>query len=503
MWLQLLLEEPKYSNILDTVLDINASNAQKNFYVNEYLDSTYHKADDGVLNSSFTEGNKTVEQFVDGVSEENFNMVACEENSDLDACKDYLLDVMFDERLHSVLNKEIYTKFDKQKLSSTREIENSKKTRTWLLPNFDLPGDNSHIGQNMKIQLQITSAQRSATRVFKSSLELSSSQNNLRVDEMSSDKLRKKLFGHQTIITDEHWLRHHISLGLQKSDKWKKNSSLKEFSIPNENKRVEVSSATEDLLKAPTPFSGVFSFKRKQRVQRVKKKKGNSAFCESLKNFFSECGRKKPEIRKKHTKDNVLHDREGSNEHFRACTEVPREDTITRNEGHDHSSKRHEDNCDSLVESVEEDDDDDTYTGESEDDTSENEWKTEKIQHHRKNHFWSLTEVTNLVQGVSKYGVGRWIQIKRLFFRSSPHRTPADLKDKWRNLLSASCGRSQKRRLRPRQNGIPHSIPQHILHWVRDLAATHPYPRKKKKSGKPPPLPSGLQILPQERNSLL
>nr|GMD17601.1 Telomere repeat-binding protein [Ipomoea batatas] len=124
--------------------------------------------------------------------------------------------------------------------------------------------------------------------------------------------------------------------------------------------------------------------------------------------------------------------------------------------------------------------DDDTYTGESEDDTSENEWKTEKIQHHRKNHFWSLTEVMNLVQGVSKYGVGRWIQIKRLFFRSSPHRTPADLKDKWRNLLSASCGRSQKRRqVRPRQNGIPHSIPQHILHWVRDLAAIHPYPRKK------------------------
>lgn len=109
MRLQLLLEEPTYGNILDTVLDINASNAQKNFYVNEYLDSTYHKADDGnnlsyfeiykynkylistlgkfyicsfqlfinfvsfleimvfmvspeVLNSSFTEGNKTEEQ---------------------------------------------------------------------------------------------------------------------------------------------------------------------------------------------------------------------------------------------------------------------------------------------------------------------------------------------------------------------------------------------------------------------------------------------------------
>nr|GMD14253.1 uncharacterized protein LOC109173627 isoform X1 [Ipomoea batatas] len=319
MRLQLLLEEPKYSNILDTVLDIHASNAQKNFYVNEYLDSTYHKADDGVLNSSFTEGNKTVEQFLDGLSEENFSVVSCEENSHFDACKDYLLDVMFDERahqsLHSVLNKEIYmdddTKFDNQKLSSTQQIENSspchfKKTRTWLLPNFNPPDDNSHIGQNMKIQLQITSAKRSArssaTRVFKSSLALSSSsedsyvprleatysQNNLRVDEMSSDKLRKvfqKLFGRQTIITDEQWLRHHISLGLQKSDKWKNNLTLEEFSIPNENKGVEVSSATKDLLKAPSPFSGVFSFKRKKRVQRVKKKQ-NNACCESFRNTF-------------------------------------------------------------------------------------------------------------------------------------------------------------------------------------------------------------------------
>lgn len=97
----------------------------------------------------------------------------------------------------------------------------------------------------------------------------------------------------------------------------------------------------------------------------------------------------------------------------------------------DHSSKSHEDSCsnvysDSPVESLEEDDD--TYTVESEDTTSENEWKTEKIKQHRKNHFWSLAEVINLVEGVSKYGVGRWIHIKRLFFRSSPHRTPADLK---------------------------------------------------------------------------
>lgn len=305
---------------------------------------------------------------------------------------------MFDERahqsLHSVLNKEIYMddgmKFDYHsidsdgrscgsevlKLSSTGQIQNSsprhsKKTRTWLLPNFNLPGDDSHIGQNLKIQLQITSAQRSAgssaTKVFKSSLALSSSsidsyvprlepgsaQKNLLVDEMSSDRLRKvsqKLFGHQTVITDEQWLRHHILLGLQNSDKWKKNLTLKEFSMPNENEGVEVSSATEDLLKAPSPFSSVFNFKRKQRVQRVKKKR--NACCESFKNFSfalerkSECGWRKSEICRMHPKDDASkwqHSRQGSrvplqagNEHFRGCTEIPLdlpfEGITTRNE---------------------------------------------------------------------------------------------------------------------------------------------------------------------------
>ena len=48
-------------------------------------------------------------------------------------------------------------------------------------------------------------------------------------------------------------------------------------------------------------------------------------------------------------------------------------------------------------------------------------------KHHR---AWSLTEVMKLVDGVAKFGAGRWSEIKRLSFSSYSHRTPVDLKVK-------------------------------------------------------------------------
>ncbi|CAA2979183.1 telomere repeat-binding factor like- [Olea europaea subsp. europaea] len=56
-------------------------------------------------------------------------------------------------------------------------------------------------------------------------------------------------------------------------------------------------------------------------------------------------------------------------------------------------------------------------------------------KHHRP---WTLSEVVKLVEGVAKYGAGRWSEIKRLAFASYSYRTSVDLKDKWRNLLRAS-----------------------------------------------------------------
>ncbi|KAL5995377.1 hypothetical protein ACLOJK_025436 [Asimina triloba] len=60
-------------------------------------------------------------------------------------------------------------------------------------------------------------------------------------------------------------------------------------------------------------------------------------------------------------------------------------------------------------------------------------------KHHR---AWTLSEVIKLVEGVSRYGAGRWSEIKRLAFASYSYRTSVDLKDKWRNLLRASLSQA-------------------------------------------------------------
>ncbi|XVE88642.1 hypothetical protein DITRI_Ditri19aG0086000 [Diplodiscus trichospermus] len=88
-------------------------------------------------------------------------------------------------------------------------------------------------------------------------------------------------------------------------------------------------------------------------------------------------------------------------------------------------------------------------------------------KHHR---AWTLSEVLKLVEGVSKYGAGRWSEIKRLAFASYSYRTSVDLKDKWRNLLKASFAQS------PTEKGVNSRkhpsmpIPAPILLRVRELA---------------------------------
>ncbi|XP_027125614.1 uncharacterized protein [Coffea arabica] len=89
-------------------------------------------------------------------------------------------------------------------------------------------------------------------------------------------------------------------------------------------------------------------------------------------------------------------------------------------------------------------------------------------KHHRP---WSLTEVVKLVEGVARYGAGRWSEIKRLAFASYSYRTSVDLKDKWRNLLRASF--SQLPAEKGMHNARKHAsipIPAPILLRVRELA---------------------------------
>ncbi|XVF86876.1 hypothetical protein PTKIN_Ptkin18bG0076600 [Pterospermum kingtungense] len=88
-------------------------------------------------------------------------------------------------------------------------------------------------------------------------------------------------------------------------------------------------------------------------------------------------------------------------------------------------------------------------------------------KHHR---AWTLSEVMKLVEGVSKYGAGRWSEIRRLAFASYSYRTSVDLKDKWRNLLKASFAQT------PVDKGVnlrkhpSMPIPESILLRVRELA---------------------------------
>lgn len=89
-------------------------------------------------------------------------------------------------------------------------------------------------------------------------------------------------------------------------------------------------------------------------------------------------------------------------------------------------------------------------------------------KHHRP---WSLREVVKLVEGVARYGAGRWSEIKKIAFSSYSYRTSVDLKDKWRNLIRASFAQL------PAEKGVQNSrkhasmaIPAPILLRVKELA---------------------------------
>ncbi|KAF0931221.1 hypothetical protein E2562_002570 [Oryza meyeriana var. granulata] len=97
-----------------------------------------------------------------------------------------------------------------------------------------------------------------------------------------------------------------------------------------------------------------------------------------------------------------------------------------------------------------------------------------KRKHHR---AWTLSEVVKLVDGVARYGAGKWSEIRRLAFSSYSYRTSVDLKDKWRNLIRASQTQlsTENDGVCPRKSNpstIP--IPPSILLRVKELAEMQP-----------------------------
>ncbi|TKW41856.1 hypothetical protein SEVIR_1G345000v4 [Setaria viridis] len=90
-------------------------------------------------------------------------------------------------------------------------------------------------------------------------------------------------------------------------------------------------------------------------------------------------------------------------------------------------------------------------------------------KHHR---AWTLCEVVKLVDGVARYGAGKWSEIRKLSFSSYSYRTSVDLKDKWRNLIRATQTQlpAQKDGVCPRKiNPSIIPIPPSILLRVKEL----------------------------------
>ncbi|GMH09811.1 hypothetical protein Nepgr_011652 [Nepenthes gracilis] len=96
----------------------------------------------------------------------------------------------------------------------------------------------------------------------------------------------------------------------------------------------------------------------------------------------------------------------------------------------------------------------------------------------KQNMVWTLSEVMKLVDGISQFGVGKWTAIRKTFFSSSSYRTSLDIRDKWRNLLRASCMqlKSKDEDERTWRNGSQ-PLPKALLQRVSELASIHPYPR--------------------------
>ncbi|KAG4123711.1 hypothetical protein ERO13_D11G343400v2 [Gossypium hirsutum] len=92
--------------------------------------------------------------------------------------------------------------------------------------------------------------------------------------------------------------------------------------------------------------------------------------------------------------------------------------------------------------------------------------------------MWTLVEVIKLVDGIAKYGVGRWTNIKKLLFASSTYRTPVDLRDKWRNLLrSSSVQENNRREVENHPKHAVRPLPKPVVRRIRELATIHPYPK--------------------------
>ncbi|CAN4119291.1 unnamed protein product [Withania somnifera] len=498
-----LLAEPEYDDIVNTLLDFNTCTfSVPESYFKEFSESesVLTKSDCGALQGGLSGEEKTREKFLDGLSN------GYDENHCFISCEDYLLDIELEEEtpvLHDV----------------TKDISCIENVN---LENQLVDSDERNCGiRVLKLSDASTASDRDAVLLEK-------------FDDMSTDKLLKvfrEMFGHQTSVADKQWLKPHMIFGLENQEMSDKNFSFLTCSLDtSENQGANIPPASyENLLTASTAFASIFTFRRKPRVQHVKRREHiqwNSFKCLSSavgeiqldspdkwdsKESAAEnvkCDGVKFGISEQYLKGKPSRGGFGRRYYHRGATVssqglvgkrnfqigldqiphgLPVEDQLTRREGHLPKDRKTNRAHDDIIHSAEPHDDTfDTLSDPSSDNTSEDDWtigrKTQGTYQDRKhNKYWSLHEVLKLVEGVSKYGVGRWSDIKKMFFQSSVRRSPADLKDKWRNLLRASCRRLQSRRGvdAKKKHGVP-SIPPDVLKRVRELAVIYPYSRQRR-----------------------
>ncbi|KAH0712990.1 hypothetical protein KY289_008949 [Solanum tuberosum] len=492
-----LFAEPEYGDIVDTLLDFNTyAFSLPESYIKEFSasESVVTNSDRDAVQRGLSEEDKTREKFLDGLSN-GYN-----ENHCSISCEDYLLDI---------------------------ELEEETPTLD------DVTRDVSCIGNvNLENKLADSEQRNCGVHVLKLS-DASTSSDHDALDEfedMSTDKLLevfRNMFGHQTSVADKQWLESHMIFGLENQEMSDKNYSFPKSSFDSsENQGVKVPPACQNLLTVSTAFASIFNFRTKPRVQHVKRREHiqwNSFKC--LSSAAGEIQLDFPDKwdSKELTKENVKCDgtKLGISEQNLKCKPsrggfgrryyhrgakvssqglgkrnfqveciqippgLPIEERLIRREGHLSKDCRAIRAYNSNIHSAEaQDDPSGTLSDQSSDNSSEDDWtigsETRGTNQDRKhNKYWSTTEVLKLVEGVSKYGVGRWSDIKRMFFQSSVHRSPADLKDKWRNLLRASCRRLQSRRGvdAKKKHGVSR-IPHEVLNRVRELAVIYPYSRK-------------------------
>lgn len=505
-----LFAEPKCNALGDDVLGFNSFSQHTCFNFEECPTVGYGsiKTNNDTLDSNTNLSEKIKEEvclfFSDGVLGGTDATVLDGKNNLIDTCEDYLLDTEF-----------------------VDEASDFNPIKGPYVGNLNLESK-SMVSGGRGHGAEISELATPSIPVLQGTCQDSSLLDKMTIDELH--EAFRNMFGRETTVTDEQWLKRHLSFGLQ---------NLLGPSNENEGKMI---SSTSDLCsrRVSSPFTAVFNFKRKPRVQHVKRERHDNhvslkAISSEVRKAvlsFSELGEKqsvldtRKRVRKptrryieeslehnsRHQKrscvlsntcsrDKLLHN--GSyklhchkgfeskpfvshKEPFKgACIQVPFGQPVHK--GHLKKKVHESEGCeDSKLLGSNIDSDMESFSTESQDDVSEDDYsagaKTQKGKSRRKHHmYWSLSEVSKLVEGVSVYGVGRWTEIKRLLFHSSANRTSVDLKDKWRNLLRASCPQSQSnRKVESRRKHTSQVLPQSILRRVRELAAIYPYPRERK-----------------------